>query len=334
MSRYTHAMIRCFALTLLFILTSTGCISSPAAGYDPLATSPTLKVEHLDLAVNDSIRHRQIPIRIYLAAGLTSAPVVIFSHGLGGSREGYGFLGRHWAGRGYAAVFMQHPGSDSSVWRSQPLGRRMAAMSAAASSENFILRVKDVTAVLNEMQKWNTTSATLAGRFDLRRPAMAGHSFGAVTAQAVGGQSFAGTPLLADARIKSVIALSPSGPRNAANPAESFGAVKIPWMLMTGTLDASPIGGQTPQSRLSVFPALPPGDKYQVVLFGAEHSAFSDTALPGDKEPRNPNHHRAVLALSTAFLDTYVRSDAAAKTWLESSGPSTILDPRDQWMKK
>ena len=79
-------------------------------------------------------------------------------------------------------------------------------------------------------------------------------------------------------------------------------------------------------SRLGVFPVLPPGNKYELVLEGAEHSAFGDRPLPGDKEPRNPNHHRAILALSTAFWDAYLRGDAAAKAWLDGAGPRTVLE--------
>lgn len=73
-------------------------------------------------------------------------------------------------------------------------------------------------------------------------------------------------------------------------------------MLMTGTKDTSLIVDADVKSRLAVFTALPPGGKYELVLFGAEHSAFTDRALPGDTEPRNPKHHRVILALSTAFL--------------------------------
>jgi hypothetical protein len=51
------------------------------------------------------------------------------------------------------------------------------------------------------------------------------------------------------------------------------------------------------------------------------HSAFTDQALNHGSEPRNPNHHRAILALSTAFWDTYLRADTAARNWLDSVGP-------------
>jgi hypothetical protein len=129
------------------------------------------------------------------------------------------------------------------------------------------------------------------------------------------------------------LVLSPGRPRRGDVNA-AFGRVKIPWLLMTGTKDTAPIGGQTVESRLAVFPALPPGDKYELVLHNAEHSAFSDRALPGDTEPRNPNHHRAILALSTAFWDASLRGDAAAKAWLDGSGPRSVLEAQDRWQRK
>jgi predicted dienelactone hydrolase len=163
---------------------------------------------------------------------------------------------------------------------------------------------------------------------------MSGHSFGAVTTQAVSGQSFPmGGTRYSDERIRAALALSPSVPRQG-DPAEAFAKVKIPWMLMTGTSDVAPIGSADVESRLKVFASLPPGDKYELVLADAEHSAFGDRALPGDRQPRNPNHHRAVLALSTAFWDAYLRGDATARAWLRSAGPRSVLEGRDRWQVK
>jgi hypothetical protein len=83
-----------------------------------------------------------------------------------------------------------------------------------------------------------------------------------------------------------------------------------------------------------VYPALPPGGKYELVLEGAEHSAFSDRALPGDRERRNPDHHRAILALSTAFLDAWLRDDGASRKWLDGDGPRSVLEKGDRWQRK
>jgi hypothetical protein len=71
-----------------------------------------------------------------------------------------------------------------------------------------------------------------------------------------------------------------------------------------------------------------------LVLDGAEHSAFSDTLLPGDKGKRNPNHHKAILAIGTAFWDAYLREDSAAKKWLDGDGPRSVLEKADTWQKK
>lgn len=324
----------CVAIVLIAHLQCAVIIAEEP--YDPLRVSEERLSDPVDTAVNDKNRSREIPLRIFLPTAQSPAPVVIFSHGLGGTRQGNAYCGKHWASRGYVAVFVQHPGSDDSVWRNKPLGQRMASMQRAASLENFMLRARDIPVVIDQLEQWNESSDhALKGRLDLKNIGMSGHSFGAVTTQAVSGQTFplAGASLT-DKRIKAAIAFSPSGGRGGADPKKTFADVKIPWLVMTGTKDTSPIGGVDLKSRLSVFPSLPPEHKYELVLENAEHSAFTDRALPGDKEKRNPNHHRLILALSTAFWDTYLRNDAAAKAWLDGDGPQTLLEKGDKWQKK
>lgn len=311
--------------------------ASEASTYDPLALPVDTQAVPRDLDVRDERRDRTIPVRVVLPPDASaSCPVVLFSHGLGGSREGCGYLGDHWSRRGYAAVFLQHPGSDTAVWQDAPPARRLAALRDAASLANFRLRVEDVAAVIDALAAWNRDDGhPLAGRLDLDRVGMAGHSFGAQTTQAVAGQSY---PLVGrrftDPRIKAAVVMSPGTPQGRRDPGDAFADVAIPWLVMTGTKDTSMIGGQTIESRLAVFPALPEGRAYELVLHAAEHSAFTDRALPGDREPRNPNHHRAILALSTAFWDAFLRDDADARAWLDGPGPPTVLEPDDGWQRK
>ncbi len=318
-------------LALILLLNGTCLV---AAEYDPLRIAADGAVATLDLTVKDAERARDLPVKVYLPGSRAAAPVVLFSHGLGGSREGSAFLGKHWAARGYVAVFLQHPGSDEGVWRGVPLARRMSALQQAASLQNYVLRAQDVPAVLDQLTRWNSEAAhALTGRLDLERVGMSGHSFGAQTTQAVAGQAAAGATLFAESRIKAAVIMSPSVPKVGAAE-RAFGGVQLPWLLMTGTLDSSPIGGQTIESRRGVFPALPPGDKYELVLHKAEHSAFTDRGLPGDAEPRNPNHHRAILALSTAFWDAYLRDDRAALIWLQGAESRKVLEADDVWQQK
>ncbi len=306
-------------------------VARAAPPYDPLVL-PDGKTTTLELKVAGE---RELPLLVYLPPGRAPAPVVLFSHGLGGSRHGSSFLGKHWSGRGYVVVYLQHPGSDDSVWKKQQRGGRLAAMKSAASAENLRLRVEDVPRVLDQLTVWSREPGhPLAGRLDLGRVGMSGHSFGALTTQAVGGQSF---PLLGakgtDGRIRAALPMSPSAPR-AGDVQKAFGQVKIPWMLMTGTEDNSRIVNLTVAERLAVYPALPPGGKYELLLNGARHSAFTNRPLPGDSGGRNPNHHRSILALSTAFWDAYLKDDPAARAWLDGAGPRSVLEPEDGWQHK
>lgn len=135
---------------------------------------------------------------------------------------------------------------------------------------------------------------------------------------------------LTDARIRAAVIFSPSTPISTSAE-RAFGDVKIPWLLMTGTQDTAPIGQADMKSRLAVYPALHGAPKYEVVLDKAEHSAFTDRALPGDHAPRNPNHHRVILALSSAFWDAYLRDDKDALAWLNGAGPRSVMEPADDW---
>jgi predicted dienelactone hydrolase len=319
-------------LPLVLLLGTAETMKVGARGYDPLAQVAGTSPSHHDLTVHDAKRNRDIPLRVYLPTTNAPAPVVLFSHGLGGSRAGSVFLGEHLAARGFVAVFVQHPGSDDSVWKSEAGEDRMAALKQAASLDNFLLRVEDVPAVLNQLEVWNgEKSHQLAGRLDLKKVGMSGHSFGAVTTEAVSGQSLPlGGKKYTDPRIKAAVVFSPSAPRGGS-AAKAFGDVRIPWLLMTGTKDLSPIGNADMNSRLAVYPALRGAPKYEVVLHNAEHSVFTDRALPGDHEPRNPIHHKVILALSTAFWDAYLRGNAEALAWLNGTGPRSIMEPEDKW---
>ena len=248
--------------TCLFLTLSVRSLAEEDLRYDPLSITSSPVQEPLDLTVRDDDRDRELPVLVYLSAATTPSPVILFSHGLGGSRRGSAYLGRHWSGRGYVVVFVQHPGSDDSVWRDKPVLQRMTAMRTAANLQNTLNRFQDIPAVLDQLESWNDKSDhPLHGRLDLKHVGMSGHSYGAVTTQAVSGQSLSrGRQPYTDPRIKAALPMSPSSPRGKRLTAnDAFGKVSIPWLLMTGTKDTAPIGDQTVESRLAVYPALPQG---------------------------------------------------------------------------
>lgn len=70
-----------------------------------LVLGTTVFAEEILLEVQDPARDREIPIKVYLPEGEEPVPVVLFSHVLGGSREGAAYLGQYWAEQGYVGVF-------------------------------------------------------------------------------------------------------------------------------------------------------------------------------------------------------------------------------------
>ncbi|MBK8191218.1 MAG: hypothetical protein IPK79_12310 [Vampirovibrionales bacterium] len=74
-----------------------------------------LGVTREDVTYTDPTRgDRAIKTRLYLPAsqGDRPAPLVVLSHGLGGSEKTLEYLAEHLTSQGYAVVAMNHPGSD------------------------------------------------------------------------------------------------------------------------------------------------------------------------------------------------------------------------------
>ena len=80
-------------LVTVVCLIFTTFMVAKASDYEPLLTFPDNQPQFVDSTVNDSLRDRDIPLRVYFLQNSQAAPVILFSHGLGGSREGSGYLG-------------------------------------------------------------------------------------------------------------------------------------------------------------------------------------------------------------------------------------------------
>ena len=230
---------------------------------------------------HDTQRDRTLPVKIYSPeSGKGPFPVIIFSHGLGGTRETYEYLGRYWASHGYVSVHVQHPGSDDSVWRGVGLGKGMAAMrQAAADPRNALNRPRDISFVIDELERINRDKTSFQHRLDLNRLGVAGHSFGAFTALAVAGQVIAPGAVieksLADPRVKAIIPMSAPVPSNRGRLDEAYAGVRIPCLHMTGTRDASPIGDTQPAERRLPFDHCRNSDQYLITFTEGDHMVFS-----------------------------------------------------------
>ena len=278
----------------------------------------------------DAGRNRLIPVKVYLPEGQGPFPVIVFSHGLGGSRDGYEYLGRHWASHGYASVHPQHLGSDNGIFQGAS-GDLRDAMGLASA----VARPLDVRFVRDRLETANGEPGPLQGKLDLRRAGMAGHSFGAWTTLAVAGQSVPGEGTrLGDSRFRAAVTLSPSLMAiSAKNPGEVYGTIRIPMLHMTGTLDDSPIG-PFPKAidRRIPFDHIRGADQYLVTFDGGDHIIFAGyLAEPGSKEALFLD---LIREGTTAFWDAYLKEDAAAKRWLAEGGFAAALGTAGRWEAK
>ena len=304
----------------------------------PAARADTPAVNQILLDAADKSRQRTVPLRVYLPESKKALPVILFSHGLGGSRDNNPYLGNHWAAAGYVCVFMQHAGSDREVFfqTGATLRERVQALKDAASLRTFQDRMADVPFVIDQLEEWNKEEGhPLRGKLDLGRIGMSGHSYGAVTTLAVSGRRYPLNRNFHEPRIDAFVALSPQ-PGKGMSPGRAFGQVSSPVLCMTGTKDDSPIDNSvTPEKRREVFKGLPKGDKYELVFEGGHHFTFSDVRAFRTRG-RDGDHHPAIQKITLQFWDAYLKQDSKAKSWLQSEQvrPDCKLKQADVWQWK
>lgn len=138
MSRHAHTVL---------VLLVMACSSAAALAQVSYESPGAYQARVIDEHWRDPARDRVIPLRIRVPAAPGSRPVILFSHGLGGSVDSGRSWGEHWASYGFIVIHMQHPGSDAHVW--QNAQRPALALRQAASAEQYLARVNDVRFVLD-----------------------------------------------------------------------------------------------------------------------------------------------------------------------------------------
>jgi len=250
----------------------------------------------------DTTRERAVPVRLYWPAqvpGGASVPLVVFSHGIGGSRSGYSYLGKHFASHGIASLHLQHVGSDRQVWFGNPFGV-VGRLWKATSEEEAIQRVRDLRFALDELLEHSAYGA----RIDRARIAAAGHSYGANTVMLAAGatlQRNGHSVEFRDPRIRAALLLS--APPFYGEPALDpiLKPLTLPTLHVTATEDVIRVPGfySAPADRVAVFDAAGSRIKTLAMFEGGSHSVFMDRRGSGDA----PQQIRAATReLSVAFL--------------------------------
>lgn len=297
----------------------------PARADAPPSAAPAAVavVQGQDLDWFDALRGRAVPVRLYWPTDVAAearVPLVVFSHGIGGSRRGYSYLGQHFAAQGIASLHLQHVGSDRGVWGGNPLAL-VSRLQGAAQDAEALARVSDLRFALDEL----LDRSAWGPRIDRERIAAAGHSYGANTVMLAAGAQVQrdGRVLdLREPRIRAAVLLSAPPFYGEGDPAAILGSVQVPTLHVTATEDVIRIPGYySPASdRVALFQAAGSPLKALAVFQGGSHSIFTDRAGTGGVA-LNPQVKAATQALALAFLQrVFDGRDDGLQRWPQAWG--------------
>lgn len=280
-----------------------------------------IKTEWLDWY--DDTRQRQVPALLFLPNNETpdnelankelstknlpqttvakKIPLVIFSHGLGGARNRYSYLGQYWASKGIASLHLQHVGSDSQVWRGSRITLPLR-LRKAAGDEEALARVADVKFALSKLLQ-----SPAAELIDPQHLIIAGHSYGANTAMLIAGAEVERNKQrirLQDPRFSAAILISAPPFYSSQKLDDILEKVKIPTLHITTTKDEITVPGfySAPEDRLELFKATGSDYKLLTVFYGGSHNIFTNRRYRPELATQNQVIKAATQSLSLAFI--------------------------------
>jgi pimeloyl-ACP methyl ester carboxylesterase len=262
-------------------------------------------------------------------------PLVVFSHGLGGTSFAYTWLIENLVSHGYAVAAIEHTGTAVAVWfpdgrlvpfRQGPMDKISAGISEGAEDVRFVLDR------ITELDKTGAEQFPLKGRIDLSRFAAMGHSAGA---------EFAARACQIDARLKACVDLDGAMVPFAALPIyPDHTTMKQPLLFLEAYHPASQIGG-TPDQKQEFFrikenqlSTCCPAGTYDVIIKspGIAHPSFSDIPLllageDGYPAPDLVSHNIDLIEkFVLAFLDNNLTGRQTSNVF-DSSTTETEIKP-------
>lgn len=272
----------------------------------------------------DAARDRAIPAKLYLPVGPLkggATPMVVFSHGIGGSKDGYSYLGRYFAANGYASLHVQHVGSDRQIWRGNPLAI-VSRLSDAAKDTEALNRVKDVKFALDGI-----LAEPVGSVINAQRLVVAGHSYGANTTMLLAGARVdvnGASVWVKDPRFSAAILISAPPFYGLGDPLKIVSGIDVPTLHITATADDIQIPGYNSgmADRLALYQATGAtthAAKVLAVFKDGSHSIFTDRMGTGGAA-LNPKVKVATRQLALAFLNWLQARDAGSlEHWSEQN---------------
>lgn len=282
----------------------------------------------------DSIRgNRVIPIKIYYPVSheLMDMPLIVWSHGLGGSIDGAAFLSRYIVSHGYVVVHVQHQGTDSGLWEGKPGHPWDIIKDTVIPRSATLARFVDVPFMLDNLPEWVAQHEELTGKIDFKNVGMSGHSFGAMTTQVMLGQQFPDEQGIlqdySDPRFKCGILYSPvpAFHLTGAMPQDIYGGIDRPAFHMTGTDDSSPVEGFGHERRLAVYEYSGKAEKMLMILKDGDHMIYNGSRGKLGQNPNREKHEAIIKVAALAYWEAKLKGGKAAQEWLTGGGFATYL---------
>lgn len=221
-------------------------------------------------------------------------PVLVFSPGNGTNVEFYAALAEDLASHGYIVVGVNHPYDVAAVELASGKLARFAAgiettdvsQRAAFVQGRIDVRVQDVLFVLERLEELNTdTQSRFAGRLELSRVGILGHSLGGITAAQA---------CVRDPRFKACLNLDGLQRGGAISAVPDPALPLQPFMLVTKEEQIRPTLAQQLEAL--------PGGSFLVQVHGARHESFTDGPLLIPSVLPAPNEADSILELARAYI--------------------------------
>ncbi len=233
--------------TAILVLVDSICLATFAATqYGTQATEPEYAVKEVELiTIYDQTRDKDLDLRVYYPDGDGPFSIVIFSHGNTSSKDQYPLVGQFLAEHGFVSIHPTH--SDSLEYWDQQGDKADWSKQSMWDEERWTSRPRDISFIIDSLPEIGQKFPALRSKLDPSQIAVAGHSFGANTAQLIGGArlKLEGEDRLVsfrDSRVKGIVALSAAGRGWVGMQDESWDELRLPMLSVTGTKDFGPEG--------------------------------------------------------------------------------------------
>lgn len=286
-----------------------------------------------DLKIKDKGRGKDLSVRVSFPKQAGSYPVIVFSHGLGGSQRAMEPLVQPWVKAGYVVIQPEH--EDSGVFKSAADLKKPKSQLIG----NPIHRTQDISLVLDSLPVIDKEVPGLKGKMDMKTVGMAGHSYGAWTTMAIGGLKLrsraAQQVKLSDERPLCLVPISPQGVSDEMD-ASSYGPISRPTLSISGTEDTSVIFPEAkPEGRRDLFNYQKPGDKYLLWIDGATHGFGGITGSRGfGVVKKDQAMVDLIVRTTTLFFDAYLKKKTEAKIDLTRKNIGGQGAPKFEFLSK